>query len=138
MKQSFFKSDGNKSRDIKFVSVIVHIFALAHALSCYLFRINEISDAYALSVLTVSMVVIIILFFKVSLDVLVSLLLISSLAGFYLGTHGAVLVQSILSVNILWSHIITTFIVTELLGWLVFIIVRKPNKNEILRSKKNS
>ncbi len=133
MKQSFFKSDGNKSRDFKFVSVVVHIFAIAHALSCYLFRLGGLSDAYILSVLTVSMVVIIILFFKVSLDVLVSLLLISSLAGFYLGTHGAVLIQSFFSVSVISSHIITTFFVTEIIGWLVFIIVRKPKKNENIR-----
>jgi Flp pilus assembly protein protease CpaA len=62
------------------------------------------------------------------LDVTAALALICCLGGFFLGTVGADWIVSILKVSTDLSQIITTFLVTELLGWITYIIVRAPRK----------
>lgn len=128
MADTLFKSDGNRSRDFKIVSVIVHLFALLHALVCHILRSGALDDGWALTILTIIMVVLIINFFKGTTDVFLSLLVISSLAGFYLGTNGAVLISYIIPYSPVLTHVISTFAVTEILGWLVYFSVRKPQK----------
>lgn len=128
MKNSIFKTDGNKKRDLFISSIIIHSLAFIHALSCFLLRLSDIGDGPVLTILTITMVVLIINFFKGTTDVFLSLLLISCLAGFYLGTNGAILLSKIFPFSEILTHVITTFLVTEVLGWLVFIIVRRPVK----------
>lgn len=128
MKPLTFKTDGDKQRDFIFVSIVIHTLASLHSLSCFLLRTFEKDDALVLTILTITMVVLIISFFKGTTDVFLSLLLISCLAGFYLGTNGAYLISLIIPDFPVLTHVIATFIVTETLGWLVYIIMRRPLK----------
>ncbi len=128
MKRSAFKTDGDKRRDFIFVSLVIHIMATLHSISCFLLRVFDKDDGLVLTILTITMVVLLISYFKGTTDVFLSLLLISCLAGFYLGTNGAYLISLIIPDYPVLTHVIATFIVTEILGWLVFIIVRRPLK----------
>ena len=125
MKPSIFKSTGEKRRDFKIVNVIIHLFAITHALVCFLLRSNGVDDGIFLTVLTLLMIIILINFFNGTTDVFVSLSLLSLLAGFYIGTKGADLIAFLIPDNEVITHVLATFTVTEVLGWMVFFILRK-------------
>ena len=73
MKPSVFKSTGEKNRDLKIVNIIVHLFAITHALVCFILLSYGIDDGIFLTILTLLMIIILINFFNGTTDVFVSL-----------------------------------------------------------------
>jgi hypothetical protein len=71
------------------------------------------------------MIIILINFFNGTIDVFVSLSLLSLLAGFYIGTKGADVIAILIPENEVITHVLATLAVTEILGWMVFFILRK-------------
>ncbi len=125
MKSSVFKSSGDKSSDLIFVNLVVHLFAATHALVCMYLRLKGIDDGIFLTILTLLMIILLINFFNGTTDVFVSLSLLSLLAGFYLGTKGADLFALAFPNSPVLTHVLATIAVTEVLGWMVFFILRK-------------
>ncbi|MDD2539304.1 MAG: hypothetical protein WC377_07310 [Bacteroidales bacterium] len=109
--------------------LIIHSFALAHALACLLLHDTGFGDTFVLTCLTIAMVVVLIRYFDGPVEVIVGLLLLASFAGFFLGTNGARWIQKMLpALPGIWSYVLTTTLVTEFLGWSIFFVVRRKKK----------
>lgn len=110
--------------------LIVHSFAFAHALMCFLLHETAFGDTFVLTCLTISMVVILIRLFDGPVDVIVGLLLLASFAGFFLGTNGARWIQMLFpGMRKILTFVLTTTLVTEFLGWSIFFVVRRKKNN---------
>ncbi len=108
---------------------IIHGFALAHALTCFFLQGTSMGDAILLTCLTIAMVVMLVLFYGGPLDVMVGLLLLACLSGFYLGTKGAGWIQRLFpEMGALYTHVLTTALVTEVLGWSLYYVIRRKNR----------
>ena len=111
------------------IHLVIHGFALAHALVCYLLHDTALGDTFILTCLTIAMVVILIRLFNGPVDVIVGLLLLASFAGFFLGINGARWIQMLFpKMVIIFSYVLTTTLVTEFIGWSVFFVVRRGKK----------
>ncbi|MDY0174879.1 MAG: hypothetical protein RBR62_06785 [Bacteroidales bacterium] len=111
------------------IHLIIHGFAVAHALSCYLLHNTNLGDTLVLTCLTIAMVVILIRAFGGPVEVIVGLLLLSSFAGYFLGTNGARWIQMLFpGMKHILSNVLTTTLVTEIIGWSVFFVVRREKK----------
>ena len=109
--------------------LIIHSFALAHALVCYFLHDSSFGDTFLLTCLTIAMVVVLIRLYDGPVEVIVGLLLLASFAGFFLGTKGARLIQTYCpDLKIILSYVVTTTFVTEFLGWSIFFVVRRKKK----------
>lgn len=112
----------------KLTGFIIHGFAVAHAAAAALLSQTLVGDEAVLTALTISMIVCIARANNKSWGAGDALSVIGVLAGWYLGTRGAIfLVKWIPAVGNA-ANAITTFGVTELLGWTTYILV-KENKN---------
>lgn len=109
-------------------SWIIHLFAVAHIISSYALGQWGLSDEVLLSLLTISMVVWVTQLYKVPLEVSAALAVLCCFAGYYLGTLGSKwLTTSNVNFLINYSNEITTFVVTEILGWSATLIASKRN-----------
>ncbi len=111
-------------------NIIIQCFAVAHAVAVILLRYFHVPDEIVLTLLTLGMIVWITRIYNFPIDVAAILALLSCFAGFFLGIKGADLI-TLLSQGSLtkYSNVITTFFVTEILGWTTYFIVRKRNIN---------
>jgi uncharacterized protein (DUF697 family) len=115
-------------RKIIIVNVLIHGFAIAHAWTAASLSQTMGGDDVALTALTVAMIVSISRVYNRPWGVGDGLAVIGCFAGFYVGTRGALfLVKWIPGVGN-GVNAITTFMVTEILGWATYIIV-KEGKN---------
>jgi hypothetical protein len=95
-------------------------------LACLFLYNTAIGDAVVLTCLTIAMGVTLVRFYNGPVEVLVGLLLLSSFAGFFLGTNGAILIQRIFpEMEEVYTHVLTTTLVTEFLGWVLFFVLRR-------------
>lgn len=108
--------------------LVIHIFALLHALSSAIIAYFGYSDHVLLTAMTVIMLIIITRMYNYPVDVSAALILLSCFAGFYLGTEGAELIRYLVPTAGQVANVISTFVVTEILGWTTFIIVRKGDE----------
>lgn len=115
---------------IKTAHIIVHGFAFAHAGLAAIILTQQSDPGILLSILTIAMILVLALLNDYPLDVTTALALISCFAGFFLGTVGAKWMVSLFAVSPMLAQIITTGIVTELLGWLTYLIVRRTQRKE--------
>lgn len=107
-------------------SWVIHLFAVAHAVSCYLMSRLQLNDEILLSLLTISMIVLVTHFYKLPLEVSAALAALCCLAGFYMGTLGGKwLTASGVPILIRYSGEITTFVVTEIVGWATTLIAAR-------------
>lgn len=116
------------STPFRVAHVVIHGFAIAHAIVGALILSHGSDPGIILTILTITMIIILTRVNDYPLDVTAALALICCLGGFFLGTVGADWIVSIFKVSTDLSQIITTFLVTELLGWITYIIVRAPRK----------
>lgn len=108
--------------------LIIHAFAVAHALACFFLYNSSIGDAVVLSCLTIAMVITVVRLHSGPMGTLFGLLLLSCMAGFYLGTSGAKWIGQLFpAMPLLYTHVLTTALVTEVLGWSLFFVVKKKN-----------
>ena len=118
------------STPLKSAHVVIHGFAFAHAITATLIIMQHSDPGIILSILTIAMIVILTRLNDYPLDVTMALALICCLAGFFLGTTGAVSIASFFPVSAMTSQIITTVLVTEMLGWITYLIVRRAQRKE--------
>ena len=107
-------------------SWVIHLFAIAHTLSVVLFDRIGYSDEIILSLLTISMIVVVTHLYGMPLEVSAAVAALCCFAGFYLGTIGGEwLTASGVPFLVKYANAITTFVVTELLGWLTVSVAKK-------------
>ena len=107
-------------------SWVIHLFAIAHLVASWAMNACGLNDEILLSLLTISMIVLVTHAYGLPLEVSAALAVLSCFAGFYLGTLGGEwLTASEVDFLIKYSSEITTFIVTEILGWATIIIASR-------------
>lgn len=107
-------------------SWVIHLFALGHALSSLLMAHWGLNDEIVLSLLTISVIIIVTHLYKLPIEVSAALAALCSFAGFYLGSLGSkLLTSSGEEFLVTYSNEITTFLVTEILGWATTIIAAR-------------
>lgn len=110
--------------------LLVHLFALAHALVALCFSLLNWSDEIPLTCLTILMIILVARTYNFPLDLSAVMALLFCFAGFFMGSEGGEILRLFISTG--WQplpNIITTFCVTELLGWATYLIVTKIKKN---------
>ena len=111
---------------LKKCSWIIHPMALAHAVSSFLLGRLGLSDEILLSLLTISTIVLVCYVYGLPLEVSAALAVLCCFAAFYLGTLGGRwLNASGLPFLNTYSSEITTFLVTEVMGWATVVIAKK-------------
>ena len=111
---------------LKKCSWAIHLFAIAHVVASYVTSIWGVNDEIVLSLLTISMIVLVTHFYDLPLEVSATLAALCCFAGFYLGTiGGGWLHSSEVDFLIKYSSEITTFVITEILGWTTTLIAIK-------------
>lgn len=120
------------------LNILIHGFALAHGVTSLLLFHTSVGDGVALTMLTIAMVVSVSYQYGYPLDVTAILALLCCFAGFYLGTAGAQFIMESSETFSEFAHQITTVLVTELLGWATFFIVRKNKKKHETKNHKDA
>ncbi len=111
-------------------NLIVHGFALAHAALAALILQQGSDPGIYLTILTISMIVILARMNEYPLDVTAALTLVCILGGFFMGTKGAEWFTDYLDTTETMAQIYTTVLVTEILGWITYFIVRRTQKKD--------
>ncbi len=107
-------------------SWVIHLFAIAHLVASYATSLWGVGDEVVLSLLTISMIVLVTHNYGLPLEVSAALAALCCFAGFYLGTLGGRwLVASGAPFLVTYASEITTFLVTEIMGWITVIIASK-------------
>ncbi len=118
---------------------IIHFFALAHALVVIISRALHIYDDVPLTLLTISMVAILSIRYRLQVELAAVLTLVASFVGFLVGVYGGLALRILLG-NDLWAPAITTLLITELLGWGIHLFARNrtPRKQTEVHHTRNS
>lgn len=95
---------------------LIHLFALAHALTATLTRSVGYVDDLPLTLLTISLIVILCIRKGLIPEMMAALTLIGCFSGYFLGTWGGEMIERLTHDETL-SAAITTALVTEILGW---------------------
>lgn len=111
----------------KTVNLLIHAFAVAHALTALLLYATKMGDEVALTVLTIVMIMAVARLYNSPLEVMAGISLLGCFAGFYLGTKGAQILSLIAPDIGRYANVIVTFLVTEALGWVTYMVV-KPKR----------
>lgn len=105
---------------------IIHLFALAHGVAVLLFAMAGYSDEIILSLLTITMIMWITHIYGMPLEVSAAIAALCCFAGFYLGTTGGdALNASDIPLLVKYANAITTFAVTELMGWTTVLVSKR-------------
>ena len=105
---------------------IIHLFAVAHALSTFLLGRWGVSDEMVLSLLTITMIVLVTHLYGVPLEVSAAIAILFCFAGFYMGSYGGRWLEASGSPLLIeYSSSICTFVVTEIVGWAAALIAVK-------------
>jgi hypothetical protein len=108
---------------IRPIDWIIHGFALLHAAVNVICSLSDIPDSMFLTSLTMALAVIICYREKLTVEITVMALILVNTMGFILGNVGAqVLVDWLPSP---WQYALTTFLVTEILGWSLYIFAHR-------------
>ena len=110
---------------------IIHIFALAHAITVIVLHLIGMEAAIPLTALTITLILLITRGYNYPLDISAAIALLCCFAGFYLGTKGADLIALLMPKIIdQYAEAITTFLVTEIIGWLIYFIASRLQRTE--------
>lgn len=104
------------NRSIFTTTVIIHLFALAHALIAAISHVVHYVDAVPLTVLTIAMIVIIALRHNLRTEIVATLALAGTFLGYLIGSYFGMLVAKVIPSPAIASAI-TTALYTEILGW---------------------
>lgn len=111
-------------RHLHTTAAIIHLFALAHAAVALASRALNYYDDVPLTILTISMVAVIAIRRRLSLEVTAIVTLIACFFGFLAGIYGALTLRIVLRSDML-APAVTTFLLTELVGWSTCLIARR-------------
>lgn len=103
--------------------IIIHAFAFLHlavALGC---RLADINDEIMLTLLSVLMVTLLCVKMNARMEIIVSSIILTNVAGYVLGVYGARLV-GLLCGSALLTHSVSTFMTTEVIGWCTFLLLK--------------
>lgn len=128
--ENYFKRTYDTKKNTLKANLIVLLFVLAHALCCYFTHDTKFGDGLILTVLTLAMVYSLIKFYGIPFEVFLGIAFLSCFAGFYLGTEGAKLLQSWAPDLGIWINVIMTSAVTEVLGLIIILLLRKNWKSK--------
>lgn len=103
--------------------VLIHLFAAGHAAVVVLSRIFDYVDDVPLTVLTLSMILIISIRRGLRAELVAALALICIFVAYGVGIYGAQFIQRFVGNGIL-APAITTALITELVGWLTYVLSR--------------
>ena len=114
-------------KEVKQSIRLINIFTIFHVLIVYFSERFGISDEWLLSFFTVTMVVILGFSFEVSFDVIMTLTILTVIAGFLFGTLGSKIIElSQIKWMCRFSNEIVTLFITQFIGWIsIFISIRK-------------
>lgn len=107
------------------VNLIIHLFALGHAVATIVLGLFGVPDDILLTLLTIAMIFLIANVYGLPLEVTAALALLCCFAGFWLGTQGAEIIAKADGFVARYSNVITTFLVTEILGWATYFIASR-------------
>lgn len=116
------------STPLRKAHIVIHGFAVAHAVTAAVIIAQHADPGIILTIFTIAMIVVLSRLNDYPLDVTTAVALICCLAGFYLGTIGAEWMAILFSGSAMASQILTTVLITELLGWLTYLIVRRTQR----------
>lgn len=116
----------------KRVGIIIHLFAVAHAITAIGLRWLNFDDSIVLTMLTIALIIIISRTYTLPVDVTIALTLLCCFAGFYLGTFGANVIHQIINTTNDQTTInaVTTLVITEILGWMTYLIANNRQHDE--------
>lgn len=105
------------------IPALIHLFAAAHAAVVLLSRVFSYVDDVPLTVLTLSMILIVSVRRGLRTEQVAALALICIFLAYLFGNYGARAIQLLIGNGIL-APVITTALVTELIGWLTYAFAR--------------
>jgi uncharacterized protein (DUF697 family) len=112
----------------RLTGVVIHGFALAHGATAATLSQTLVGDEVALTGLTTAMIMSISRLHGRDWEVGESLALIGAMAGFYLGTRGAVFLVKWVPLVGNAANALASVAVAEILGWATYILVREDRK----------
>ena len=98
--------------------LLIHGFALLHVAVTVFCTLVGIKDSLFLTALTMTLAVILCFRENLTVEITVCVLILMNIMGFVLGNVGAQALIDFMSP--VWQHAISTFVVTELLGWALY------------------
>ncbi len=113
-------------------AILIHLFALAHAVVAIASRSMDYYDDVPLTILTLSMVVIISIRHRLQIEIMAIVTLVSSFVGFLMGVYGALFIRTLIRSD-LWAPALATFLVTELIGWGTCFVARSRNNSQRIK-----
>ncbi len=129
----------NQTYERKSTGFIIHGFAVAHAATAAVLAQTVIGDVAALTGLTIAMIICISRLHGKPLSVAGAFAYLSTFVGSIMGTYGALcLIKWIPAIGNI-ANAATTFAVTELIGWVVYLLVKEEKDPSTLdeNSKKD-
>ena len=117
-----------------FMSWIIHIFALIHAVVALACRMAGITDELLLTVLTMAMVLIICMKRGLKVEFTAAVIIIANILGYLLGTLGAEVLGAVITSEYL-APCISTIVTTEILGWCIMGMTKIFGQKEDEKTK---
>ena len=108
---------------IRPIDWIIHGFALLHAATTVLCTLSGMPDSMLLTLLTMALAVLICYRENLTVEITVMALILVNTLGFILGNIGAQIPLS--GFPAVWQHALSTFVVTEVLGWSLFLFAHR-------------
>ena len=102
---------------------LIHGFALLHVAVTMLFSMMEVRDSLLLTALTMALAGFICFQENLTVEITVTALILVNVIGFLLGNVGALILVDVLPP--LWQHAIATFVVTEIIGWSLYLFAHR-------------
>lgn len=111
-------------------NLLIHLFALAHAVFVVTFKYFNLPDEIPLTILTVLMIVLVARLNDFPYDLSAILALMFCFAGFFIGTKGGELLEQYATGFLhRYANVTMTLIVTEIVGWATYIIAQSIQPN---------
>lgn len=101
---------------------LIHGFALLHVAVTMLCSLLDVRDSLLLTALTMTLTGFICFRENLTVEITVTALILVNIIGFMLGNMGAQVLEILPP---LWQHAISTFVVTEALGWSLYLFAHR-------------
>lgn len=111
------------------VSLIIHVFALLHAVVALSCRLGGLEDELLLTILTMSMVLLICMSKDINIEFTAASIILANITGYLMGNVGANLLELFIS-SPLSVHALSTAVTTEVLGWSIVAATTVFRRND--------